>query len=715
MTNKTTLPFYLLLTLLTALFLTGCSQPSNDAATLTPEDISGPVTDNAIKILITESAPYRVSLADLQSAGLRIDLDSFTADNLSLTTAVQEIPYLLEDDHLLFYGQAPDDIYLEARPYILHTGQAGQPLAPPTDLPTAVSPLTTVQQEIWLEENNIYTSNARTTTDTDTWFWHVIHVEQTFEIPLTLQNVNDGSGVIQINLWGQSQDTAVENDHDLDLVINGQTIETIRWDGQVHHTAVITLPTGTLQNGENSILLDNSVPGATFIDIMQLNWINLQYDATPTAVADQLPFTSAQAGTVTLDGFTAVPLTLDITDPASPTLLATQSNTIPIQPDQHLLAIGPTGWQHPALIQPLRASTLRDETNQADLLIIAHDDLIPPLDPLIAARQAQGLTVRTVPLGEIYDEFGYGQTSPESITNFLRHTQESWAEPAPRYLLLVGDGTYDYRNYLGTRPRYHLPSPLVEVVHSGETVSDARMADTDGDYYPNLAVGRWTANSPEAVAQLVERTLAYEQTPAAGRTLFTADGTSAEFTNLSDYLIENGGLNLEQTAKLYGSTFEEVATQWNDGAWLVNYVGHGSLDLWGKEKLFDSAAISLLNAPTNNTAVPIVLQFTCLTGFFAHPNQPSISENLLLDENGPVLLVAATSLTFSSQQQPFARDLLQNLQNPEYERMGDALQAAKLNLNLDLNLGLREISDTFGLLGDPSALIVRPATMSSEQ
>ncbi|MCA9981789.1 MAG: hypothetical protein KDD89_13180, partial [Anaerolineales bacterium] len=358
--------------------------------------------------------------------------------------------------------------------------------------------------------------------------------------------------------------------------------------------------------------------------------------------------------------------------------------------------------------QPLRASTLRDTTNQADLLIIAADPLLASLDPLIAAREAQGLSARAISLGEIYDEFGQGQTSPTSITNFLRYTQENWADPAPRYLLLVGDGTYDYRNHLGTRPRYHLPSPLVEVTHSGETVSDAHMADTDGDFYPNLAVGRWPVDSPTAVAQLVERTLAYEQTPADGRSLFTADGTSPEFTGMADYLIENSGLSPDQTIKLYGATSEEVATEWNTGAWLVSYVGHGSLDLWGKDNVFNLDAISLLDQSTN-TAAPLVLQFTCLTGFFAHPEQVSISEQLIQSEDGPVLLVAATSLTLSSQQQPFARDLILNLQNPEYERVGDALQAAKQKLNLDLNFGLREINDTFGLIGDPSALIVRPS------
>jgi hypothetical protein len=100
-----------------------------------------------------------------------------------------------------------------------------------------------------------------------------------------------------------------------------------------------------------------------------------------------------------------------------------------------------------------------------------------------------------------------------------------------------------------------------------------------------------------------------------------------------------------------------------------------------------------------------------LTGYFAHPTVTSLSEKMLLDENGPVLLVAATSLTLSSSQQPFGTSLLQLLQDPEIIRIGDVLQQSKLLLATDEDSSLQEISDTFGLLGDPSALIIRPTPL----
>ncbi len=105
---------------------------------------------------------------------------------------------------------------------------------------------------------------------------------------------------------------------------------------------------------------------------------------------------------------------------------------------------------------------------------------------------------------------------------------------------------------------------------------------------------------------------------------------------------------------------------------------------------------------------PIVLQLTCLTGFFAHPELASLSETLLMHEPGPVLVVAATSLTLSDNQEPFGQSLLQSLRDPTTERIGDAFQEAKLTLDVENNNGLREISDTFALLGDPTTKIVRP-------
>lgn len=147
-----------------------------------------------------------------------------------------------------------------------------------------------------------------------------------------------------------------------------------------------------------------------------------------------------------------------------------------------------------------------------------------------------------------------------------------------------------------------------------------------------------------------------------------------------------------------------MVARWNDGAWLASYIGHGSLAQWGKDNVLTLDAVDKLQ----NSTPPIVVQLTCLTGLFTQPEQTSLTEVMLNHDNGPVLTVAATSLTLSTSQEPFAAALLAQLNDPAVARIGDAFQAAKLSLPGEASADLREISDTFTLFGDPSAHIVRP-------
>ena len=116
-----------------------------------------------------------------------------------------------------------------------------------------------------------------------------------------------------------------------------------------------------------------------------------------------------------------------------------------------------------------------------------------------------------------------------------------------------------------------------------------------------------------------------------------------------------------------------------------------------KEDIFNLDTVSSLKSKTP----PIVLQLTCLTGLFSHPSETSLTEEMLSHPDGPVLTVAATSLTLSGHQEPFAIELLQQMQDSNIIRIGDAFQEAKLSLEIDNANGLREIGDTFTLFAVP--------------
>lgn len=678
---------------------------------LPPPPLAGDVSQEALVIHITQDGFYRLTLADLRAAGL--NLNQISHDILELQQQGRPVPIFIDRDSLIFYGLAPTSLYTNHRPYILRHQPTNQPPAASRQLPNTSQPPTApslISQTTRWEENRYYLGQARAHGPDENWFWETIQVGSKVEKTIILPQISASHpATLTLALWGSTYNDLVDLDHDLDVLLNGQPVGTLRWDGQIFYTGALTIPPALLQFGENYLLLDNSQPGAALIDIMHLNWFELTYLAAPVAVQDQLIGTPVSE-TIALEGFSGQPLLFDITEPLNPVQLLgweMDSGRIPLTlpPDTHLAAIGPSGFLTPAVVRGLRLSDWANPTNQADLLIITTDALAPALRPLQEAREAQGIRTSIVPIAEIYDAFAHGEVGPDGLRSFFQYTHEQWSGPAPRYVLLVGDVSTDFRNYLGQSPQNIIPTYLIPVTFSGETVSDTRLADIDGDGVPDMALGRWPVDTPGAVTGLIQRTLAYEQGSANPVSIFAADGTEPQFALFADNLIQQNGLLEADVVKLYGQPAAALTSAWSEGAWLVTYNGHGSLDMWGKEQVLTSEAVRRMRP---RTTPPIVLQFTCLTGLFAHPTTPSISEIMLTQANGPVLIIAATSLTLPNNQEPFAHHLLQALHNPANQRMGDALLEAQNALNTPQTPWLQEIVDTFGLLGDPSARLVRP-------
>ena len=153
----------------------------------------------------------------------------------------------------------------------------------------------------------------------------------------------------------------------------------------------------------------------------------------------------------------------------------------------HLLA--------PAAVQadaPSRWSASHD----GELLILSHAAFLDALAPLVARRQAEGWTVQLADLQDVYDERGFGDKSPDAVRAFIQAARAGWRVP-PRFVLLVGDATFDPRNFLGRGDFDFAPTRLIDTA-AMETASDDWFVDADLDGVPELAIGRWPVRNGRA-------------------------------------------------------------------------------------------------------------------------------------------------------------------------------------------------------------------------
>jgi hypothetical protein len=350
---------------------------------------------------------------------------------------------------------------------------------------------------------------------------------------------------------------------------------------------------------------------------------------------------------------------------------------------------------------------LHAPANGADYILIAPESLLPAAAPLAAQRRAQGLRVALIDVQAIYDEFGSGQVDAEAIRRFLAYTYAAWQRPAPAYVLLLGDGTFDPRGRcapsaacpgLVTLPGSTLIPPYLVGVDPwlGETAADSRLAAIDpSSPLPFFAIGRLPANTPAEAQLMVQKLLAYENAPpvapGAGALpsqpsslLFVADNAFApngspdpagNFWQIADAaasLADSAARKAFPTAaqppidRLYlnlcdadhfsqcvlaDPPYRPLTTGPALSSALGAALARGSLLVHYSGHGSIAAwggqpaiwASADVQALANATRLPLVVDMTCYTGYFHYPGLPSLAEVWLTAPGGGAVAVIASS------------------------------------------------------------------------
>ncbi len=427
--------------------------------------------------------------------------------------------------------------------------------------------------------------------------------------------------------------------------MNSTPIGHAQWATGDALTLQLPIPEGVLAQGSNTITVRCGVGlVAGQYDIVFVNRFIVGFPHPYTAIQDRLTFSSLNPGIQELrvSGFSQPSVDIhDITDPLAPVrvvpaVIADDSSyTLAVQVEanaqpRRFLALGQDSYSSVDLVTIVEPSSLRSSSLGADYIVIAHSDFVDSLDPLIQMRQSEGLRVRVVDVQQVYDAFGYGIVDAEAIRGFLAFVYEYWPRPAPTYVLLVGDGNYDPRNYMGRGETSFVPPYLADAdPWMGETAADNRYVAVHGsDIFPDMFLGRLPAKSVADVQAMVGKILAYETSSGGWQSAlsFIADNpdSAGDFRSYSDAII-GGYLPRPYTSeRIYigispyttsSVTKSAILSAINDGRLLVNYVGHSSMQFWASEIVLHINDAPLLV----NTVYPFMAPMTCWEGYYINP------------------------------------------------------------------------------------------------
>jgi hypothetical protein len=744
--------------------------------------------DTLVKILVERDGVYRVSDKALRAAGWRVP--DGQAERLRLRLRGAEVPLRLITHKpprgagrfaLDFAGRYPrgtktyEDPYNARNVYLLDLAPPGHvPLRyaddltpdPAADALQAASPL-----RVHFEANRKLMRFSGVQVPDETWYWDLAMASDPAPkaVSVRVQRVDAArSARLRVGLQGYSA-LPQSPDHHCDVFWNGAPLGQAVWDGQAAFVFEHELPPGALREGGNVLSFQVTGENTSGLDVVLLDWIELDYtQRLDLERGGQLAF-GAEPGTPhevvfgrkarvsvfdTLAGrvrampkkarrlrFAPVPVPAGAgagADPDAPRFWAVREGAQLV----------------PAAIGAAHPLDLRAQGSGADFIIVTHPEFRAVAERLAAQRRREGLVARVVSVDDVYDGFGDGFLGPEPIRAFLRHAWQHW-QPRPRYALLLGDASWDYKNRTVDDSNYpdheFLPfawNTTVPKISStplkpgdgrndrqrvptfqwqspwGHAASDNFFARVDGDDdLPDLALGRIPAGTLAEAEAAVDKILDYgrraERPPAREGVLFITDQYQGHQVQ-TDRLAESAAKLGYAITKIYPRPEETdnagnsaaIRAAFDAGQTMVVFAGHGGRYIWrtgppDPQKNHDLFTLEHLDQLHPAAEVPVVISLTCYSAPFDHPTADSIGEKMLrLPRKGAVAVVASSWRNVP----PFslADQIIVNLGVPGEPRLGDAFLKAMREI------GANDSVHTYNLLGDPTMPFRAPAPPPAE-
>ena len=667
------------------------------------------------RVPVARDAWYRIRDAELQAAGG--SLGAIDPSSLRLYRDGRPVPLLFRPDSAIeFHGRMKygettyADTYSDTSSYWLTWGGSGTGEEYRIVPSSAAQPDTVIETSRvtrHFEENTDYYEGTGYTEVIDNeevpgegWVWDYYYpgsiLDHAFQID---SHDTAGSAGIRVRLYSTTLNYNTP-DHHARFLINDTLIGESFFNGRQEEIFSAEIPTGVLREGSNTFRIE-SVPTASVPNQFYLDWFEIDYHRINRASAGQLELDLPPTGGVAAVSAGGFPdAEIDVYDIVEARRIVGGEVT----PD------GQGGYQmifrdtldrarsyllvsSPSDPLPLQAKVFRDlraNALGADYIVITHGEFLESAIRLAAHRQ-QTNQVRSlvVDIRDIYDEFNYGHAHTRAIKDFLTMAYTTWPAPVPAYVLIFGDASWDYHQYMTTTVKKNY------VPAYGVPAADNWFVSFDSvhTFLPSMIVGRIPVENPVQAARTVDKIIGYDGYLAGDWNkdfLFITGGTSpteqASFNGMTELLIQAhvnpapvGGTALrvykDTPDAIDGENRELLRSYVKRGLVFINFLGHSGGRVWGVD------IGSPQELENTDGKLPFVSSVSCNVAGFAEPSSNVLSEDFVLADNrGAIAMWASSSIGFANVGGTLVNYFLEAVAQDTARTLGGMTTASRIRL-----------------------------------
>lgn len=607
------------------------------------------------------------------------------------------------DGSVEFFGSGQDSKYSGYGIYYLIVGDApGMRIQVATDLGAGSTAAQTYLLRVTERPRSNYVSGL-VNGEHENWFGPLVAPTAETAMPISLSEVAQTGpntfAKIRVRLQGY-----YGPDHLVTVRFNNFTAGTVSFAAKENREFEFDVPASEVVSGVNNFYLRSS---ASSLDYSLIDEVSVTYERRLVASDQKIRFGVSAGDSARIAGFAGS--SIKVYEVYS----HNARNEVDVQPEvvngtfgfslsaesrnREFVAIAETVTEPVAMIKPNAPSSWHSLSNSADLLIVTSNEFRSAADDLAALRTAQGIPASVVLVDDIGDEFGYGVSSPDALRTFFLHASSNWSGN-PGYVLLFGDSSYDYRNYLGlAQTRNFVPTKMIETFDM-ETSSDGWLVDFNDDGVEDLSIGRFpvvnTTEAFNAVAKLV-RYDAYN-----GSTSQSAGLAADTFFEILNGELDNilpgsvSSTRIERSVLGDSAMGQQIRDVANTGPTMVSYLGHGTTVGWTSANVFNANHAAQLT----NEKLSFYMLMTCLNGYMSDAQADGFAERLVKAPNAAIAAWASSGSTYASGQISMSQNVVSRVFSNN-QRIGDIVRLAK-QTSSDM-----DARRTWMLFGDPTVQI----------